>query len=186
MSEVVLFTCGLMPDCSLLADWIYHLATADVLDKIRTPLVTTDRYLFTDEMRNMFQVLYRESQMSLPGLPLHNKHVHWFQGSDAPPISVQAKVYVFHQVENIPIPSLEKLSEGTKRGIDGNHNSIETHRNEVCKTFIIAHKDHQFEATNHRPVDQSHGMDRTGCSRNIHNESACSVSDNLFHNSTST
>ena len=90
----MLFTCGLMINCSSLADWVYE----KVIDNVLTnKLVETT----LDNEKDIFEAVYRESNTSLPHLPLHNKHIHWFQNKDTTPISISSKLYIFENVESL-------------------------------------------------------------------------------------
>ena len=57
---------------------------------------------------SLFESMYRDSPIELPGTPLHNKHINWHdhqQGSgtfrDDSPVYVPSKLNVFNEVKDL-------------------------------------------------------------------------------------
>ena len=86
LEEVVVFTCGLVDDASPLVNYVYQ-SFCD--DQIRTTRM--DQYLEREksethlkrlgkkmENTDLFRLLYSESAVQLPGSPLQNHYINWF------------------------------------------------------------------------------------------------------------
>ena len=92
--EVVLFTCGLMTNATALVEFVYEMWIERMRDELRLayyPSFSMDKYLF--------QSMYAESPIPLPGAPHHNKFVNIFDPSDWPVIRGISKLYRFYSVE---------------------------------------------------------------------------------------
>ena len=96
------FTCGLMPDSRPFVDHVYTTYIEYLLKEMRhgrdTPDIDT----------SLFESLYRESDVSLPGSVLHNQHInyydHWndddeYRPRDTTPVFTPSKLYVFSSME---------------------------------------------------------------------------------------
>ena len=84
--EVVVFTCGLMEDASPLVNYVYQTFCDDLIRRTKF-----DQYLEREkseshlkrlgkkmENTELFHLLYSESAVQLPGSPLQNRYINWF------------------------------------------------------------------------------------------------------------
>ena len=84
--EVMVFTCGLMKDASPLVNYVYQSFCDDLIRKTRM-----DQYLEREKSKThlkhlgkklenteLFRLLYSESAVQLPGSPLQNRYINWF------------------------------------------------------------------------------------------------------------
>ena len=86
LEEVVVFTCGLMDDASPLVNYVYQSFCDDLIrqtimdqyldrEKSKTHLKRLGKKL---ENTELFHLLYSESAVQLPGSPLQNHYINWF------------------------------------------------------------------------------------------------------------
>ena len=97
--EVLLFTCGLLTNCTPLADWVYEKFIDDVLSNKLMFLVGL-KAMFSNQ-KKILEGLYRESGTPLPHHPLHNQHIHWFQDRDTSAISISSNLYIFQNIGSL-------------------------------------------------------------------------------------
>ena len=90
--EVVKFCAGLMSDSTPLVEHMSELCIEGTLQVMRFC-----EYLTTHE--NLFESLYTESKMQLPGNALHNPLINCCEESDKTPIYIPSKFYVFYNME---------------------------------------------------------------------------------------
>ena len=91
--EVVLFTCGLMSNPNPLVGHVYQIHREEqVLEEIRKgdhPAFSFDileKYSVLYMYRSLFESLYHESAVKLPGQSLHNPHINWMIAKRGPEI----------------------------------------------------------------------------------------------------
>ena len=88
----MLFAVGLMSDPTPLVDHVYQMMINDKLEQMRN-----EKYYYSSLYDNgLLKSLYTESQVQLPGHPLHNQHINYYDHSD-------------DDIENIPIYLPSKL-----------------------------------------------------------------------------
>ena len=99
-SEMIIFTVGLMKDPRPLSEHVYQLLTEEYVQMLLHEVPLTDLYLF--------QSMYKESTVRLPGSPLHNNYFNHYNHKadddnkrpiDKTPVYVPSKVYVFSNIE---------------------------------------------------------------------------------------
>ena len=102
--EVVVFTCGLMESPEPLVDHVYELYKEREITWVRTNTwdKQKERHLASLGInvldRRLYDSLYAESRVPLPGTPFHNHHVNHFNkkgNNEDPRITVLSKVYWF-------------------------------------------------------------------------------------------
>ena len=82
--EVVVFTCGLMDDASPLVNYIYQtfcdcqISQSRKFEEFEKSESRMKRLGKKLENTDLFHLLYSESVVALPGLPLHNRYINWF------------------------------------------------------------------------------------------------------------
>ena len=92
----MLFAVGLMSDPTPIVDHVYQMVIDDKLHWIRN-----DSYYYLFHYHNdLLKTLYCESQVQLPGHPLHNKYINYYNDRDTTPIYFPSKVYEFHYVKH--------------------------------------------------------------------------------------
>ena len=107
--EVVSFTCELLDDPRPLVDHVYEAFTQNQLEKMQ------DAYLI-DVEPSLLESLYHESKVSLPGEPLHNKHLNYYKhpddelmerlsnrfykGKDTRPVHVPSRLHAFLNIND--------------------------------------------------------------------------------------
>ena len=101
------FLCGLMSDPRPLVDHIYQVWINKQLKHVRNKGVLP-REMQAEEL---FKSLYRESLVELPGRPLHNHHINYYNhmsvtNHDLTPVHTPSKFYWFRYMkENITLES---------------------------------------------------------------------------------
>ena len=102
--EVVWFPVGLMSDPTPLVDHVYQMLIDDGLKEMKAEYHSSSLY-DTDLLKS----LYTESQVQLPGHPLHNRHINYYNHNeddyrrrprDTTAIYFPSKVYEFIDIEN--------------------------------------------------------------------------------------
>ena len=96
--EVIIFTTGLVKDPRPLLDYIYDMKIDDYLDCMR------GRDRFPKIQEDLFKTLYAESVGPLPGHPLHNRYINYYQhvpvvDKDTTPVHTASKLYEFSGIK---------------------------------------------------------------------------------------
>ena len=118
--EVVKFVCGLMPDPRPLVDHVYTAFSEHELGKLEasyTPYIVT----------SLFESLYQESAVPLPGSAFHNQHINYYshyiddsrkRPRDTTPVFTPSKLYIFSDMEEdvtlghrIPEPGVTRCGD---------------------------------------------------------------------------
>ena len=102
--EVVVFTCGLMDDSSPLVNYVYQAFCDDcirraMLDQnLERKKLESHLKRLGKEMENteLFRLLYSESAVQLPGSPLQNHYINWFDHDDDDQNDKQRKLSTVH------------------------------------------------------------------------------------------
>ena len=101
LEEVLLFTTGLMTDPTPLVNHVYQLYydrmtkmslagryDSDIADKLKRE----GKYINNIKV---YETLYKESTIQLPGTALHNQHINFYSESDVSPTYLPSKQFVF-------------------------------------------------------------------------------------------
>ena len=105
LEEVVLFSVGLMSDPTPLVDHVYQVRRNRLLKLLRKGELDEDNEEMIIRMGknihdfSLFESIYKESVMRLPGSALHNQHVNIYHGDDATPLFLPSESFEFQQIE---------------------------------------------------------------------------------------
>ena len=112
--EVVLFAVGLMSDPTPLVDHVYQMLINDRLKQMRSG----EHYYSSLSDNELLKSLYTESQVQLPGHPLHNQHINYYDHSDDDidirPIYIQSKTYEFRNIKKDIVMATEHREQEWK------------------------------------------------------------------------
>ena len=98
--EVVIFLCGLMSDPTPIVQHVYEMCVQEKQQK----MVEGDNPLIRWEERHLFQSLYNESGIPLPGRPLHNAYINYYSHEfyegelDISPVHTPSKLFIFKYI----------------------------------------------------------------------------------------
>ena len=92
----MLFAVGLMSDPTLLVDYVYQMIISDRLEEMKHK----NYYSSGHCDYNLLNSLYTESKVKLPGHPLYNQHINYYDHSENRPIYFPSKMYWFEYVKN--------------------------------------------------------------------------------------
>ena len=113
-SEVVTFTCGLSKDPRRLVNYGYDLFIKNQLMTWKSTKVGLGDSILQgrDRSQKLFKSLYFKSTVPLPGQPLQNQHINYYnhreddrkkRPRDRTPIHIPSKLYMFHEMmEDVP------------------------------------------------------------------------------------
>ena len=116
--EVVLYAVGLMSDPTPLVDHVYQKLINDILKQMRN-----NNYYYSLYDTHLLQTLYCESQVQLPGHPLHNQHINYYNHNgddhkrrprDTTAVYFPSKVYVFNCIKNDIVLGTEHREQETE------------------------------------------------------------------------
>ena len=120
LEEVVFFTVGLMADPTPLVDHVYQAYIKRIPEFLRR---STFRPVYTDEEERLqslgksiygmriFQSLYRESAIKLPGSAFHNQHLNFYLEYDTEPIYLPSTLFMFDKTKNMQHATIRSSSE---------------------------------------------------------------------------
>ena len=109
--EAVLFAVGLMSDPTPLVDHVYQMKIDEKLAEMRK-----ENDFFTSEYYDdLLKSLYAESKIQLPGHPLHNQHINYYDhlhdDIDNRPIYFPSKIYQFQNIKNDIVLGIEQREQ---------------------------------------------------------------------------
>ena len=147
--EVIIFTTGLLENPRPLVDHIYEMQIEEYLNDMRkdlqTPSLIHNKYIFT--------TLYTESTVALPGHPLHNRHINYYQHgatfaeeescikyTDTTPINTPSKLYEFNRLRKYircDIEHIEHALDIRDCAINIDHPAAKVTQNvlSICRTI---------------------------------------------------
>ena len=167
--EVIPFTVGFMEDPGPLVDHVYQIFIAEMLKR-------DDIYVDMD----LFQAIYRESRVQLPGTPLHNNNFNYYnhyledrrqRPRDTTPIYIPSRYYFFIAMKEdvqCNIPPIENNSDQPECRIDINNpdESVTHSLLTVCR-----------EISQHQRITYLHMSDVT-CSDHVREDELFNLSEN--------
>ena len=101
-TEVVIFLCGLMSDPTPLVQHVYEMCVQEKQQK----MVEGENPSIRWEERHLFQSLYTESAIPLPGRPLLNAYINYYSDEyydrelDASPVYTPSQLFIFKYISN--------------------------------------------------------------------------------------
>ena len=112
-----MFTVGLKADPTPLVNYVYQVCydrmikmwltgkhDSDIEDKLKREGKSINNF-------EVYEILYKESGIELPGTALHNQHINFYSGSDTSPVQIPSKQFVFRspkQTTAFTIPGLKR------------------------------------------------------------------------------
>ena len=101
-AEVVIFLCGLMSDPTPLVKHVYQMCVQEKQQKMVDGGNPSIRW----EERGLFQSLYTESAIPLPGRPLHNAYINYYSHEyyegelDTSPVYTPSQLFIFKYISH--------------------------------------------------------------------------------------
>ena len=132
--EVAKFICGLMSDPRPLVDHVYTAFHEHVLEKMRT----SDRVPDID--RSLYEFLYQESAVPLPGSALHNQHINYYSyrygPGDMTPVFIPCKLYMFKHIKEDVTLGHRTPEPGVTGCTDPGQSEPNSFNNQECAIWI--------------------------------------------------